>query len=169
MRKVAKETTQIYRCNTAPTASPGGFSLIELLIALVLLVAVLALAPPIFNKGLSSAKFKSSVRLVAAGLRSAQAQAISRNQEKLYLLDVEKRQFSIGAETPPTKLPPSLKLKLKTAESEQISESEGGIRFFPDGSSTGGAITVSSEKSAFNLSVDWITGKVNIHETEQPD
>ena len=40
MRKVAKETTQIYRCNTAPTASPGGFSLIELLIALVLLVAV---------------------------------------------------------------------------------------------------------------------------------
>lgn len=101
MRKVAKETTQIYRCNTAPTASPGGFSLIELLIALVLLVAVLALAPPIFNKGLSSAKFKSSVRLVAAGLRSAQAQAISRNQEKLFLLDVEKRQFSIGAETPP--------------------------------------------------------------------
>ena len=152
--------------STTPTASPGGFSLIELLIALVLLVAALALAPPYFSKGLSTAEFKSSVRLVAAGLRSAQSQAIARNQEKLFILDVDKHQFSFGAKSPPTKLPSSLTLTLKTAESEQISESEGGIRFFPDGSSTGGAITVASDTSALNLSVDWITGKVEIYESE---
>lgn len=166
MRKAVKETTRTLVCNAAPAASPGGFSLIELLIALVLLVAALALAPPYFNKGLTTAKFKSSVRLVAAGLRSAQSQAIARNQEKLFILDVEKRQFSIGAESPPTKLPSSLTLTLKTAESEQISDSEGGIRFFPDGSSTGGAITVASDTASLSLAVDWITGKVDIHESE---
>ncbi|MCB1867743.1 MAG: GspH/FimT family pseudopilin [Gammaproteobacteria bacterium] len=169
MRKVVKETTRILPCNSAPTASSSGFSLIELLIALILLIGVLAFAPPYFNKGLSSAKFKSSVRLVAAGLRSAQSQAISGNREKLFILDVEKRKFTVGAGSPPTKLPSSLMLNLKTAESEQISDSEGGIRFFPDGSSTGGTITVASDTSALSLSVDWITGKVEIHESGQPN
>ncbi|MCB1831531.1 MAG: GspH/FimT family protein [Chromatiaceae bacterium] len=165
MRKAVKGTTPTLHCNP-PAAFCGGFSLIELLIALVLLVAVLTLAPPIFNKGLSSAEFKSSVRLVAAGLRSAQAQAITRNQERLFILDLEKRQFSLGTELLPTQLPASLTLKMKTAESEQISESEGGIRFFPDGSSTGGAITVTSGDTALSLSVDWITGRVTIHDAE---
>ena len=106
------------------------------------------------------------MRLVAAGLRSAQAQAITRNQERLFILDLEKRQFSLGTELLPTQLPASLTLKMKTAESEQISESEGGIRFFPDGSSTGGAITVTSGDTALSLSVDWITGRVTIHDAE---
>ena len=109
------------------------------------------------------------MRLVAAGLRSAQSQAISGNREKLFILDVEKRKFTVGAGSPPTKLPSSLMLNLKTAESEQISDSEGGIRFFPDGSSTGGTITVASDTSALSLSVDWITGKVEIHESGQPN
>lgn len=166
MQKAVKGTTPTSLCNPTPAAFSGGFSLIELLIALLLLIAALTLAPPFFNKGISSAEFKSSVRLVAAGLRSAQSQAIARNQEKLFIMDVEKRQFSLGTELPPTKLPSSLTLKMKTAESEQISESEGGIRFFPDGSSTGGAITVTSDAAALSLSIDWITGKVTIHESE---
>jgi len=166
MRKAVTETTQTSPCNTVPAVSQGGFSLVELLIALVLLIAVLAIAPPYFNKGISTAEFKSSVRLLAAGLRSAQSQAISRNQEKLFILDVDARQFSLDTENRSTRLPSSLNLKLKTAESEQISEFAGGIRFFPDGSSTGGAITVISDTTALRLSVDWITGKVNIHEVE---
>ncbi|MCP4285025.1 MAG: type II secretion system protein GspH [Gammaproteobacteria bacterium] len=166
MRKAVKEITRTLPCNTAVATSLRGFSLVELLIALVLLISVLALAPPYFNKGLSSAEFKSSVRLIAAGLRSAQSQAISRNREKLFVLNLEERQFSLGTDGSPTKLPTSLVLKLKTAESEQISETEGGIRFFANGSSTGGTITVSNDTQSMKLSIDWITGKVNIHEPE---
>jgi general secretion pathway protein H len=165
MRRAVKGITRIFPCKPAPTASPGGFSLIELLIALVLLIAVLTLVPPYFSKGLSSAEFKRSVRLIAVGLRLAQSQAISYNRETLFVLDVEQRQFSIGSDTPPTKLPSELTLKLKTAESERISESTGGIRFFPDGSSTGGAITVTDDAASLSLSIDWITGKVDIHES----
>jgi len=165
MPRAVTGTTRTSPCKPAPTASPGGFSLIELLIALVLLIAALTLVPPYFSKGLSSADFKSSVRLVAAGLRLAQSRAISQNRETLFILDVEQRQFSLGSATAPTQLPSALTLKLKTAESEQISESRGGIRFFPDGSSTGGAITVTDDAASLRVSVDWITGKVEIHES----
>lgn len=164
MRKAVTERTRISRCSGTPFADTAGFSLLELLIALILLIAAFTLAPPLFNRGLSSAEFKQSVRLVAAALRSTQSQAIAHNQEKRFILDVEKRSFSIGEDGSPNELPSALTLKLKTAESEKISESIGGIRFFPDGSSTGGAITIGIDGSAQILSVDWISGKITIND-----
>ena len=35
--------------------------------------------------------------------------------------------------------------------------------FFPDGSSTGGRITLRSEVSAYRVDVDWLTGQVRVH------
>ncbi|MCK7491838.1 MAG: hypothetical protein MZW92_09370 [Comamonadaceae bacterium] len=42
----------------------------------------------------------------------------------------------------------------------------GNIRFFPDGSSTGGAITVSGPKLAYRVNVDWLTGAIAIVEQD---
>ncbi|MCB1762488.1 MAG: GspH/FimT family protein [Gammaproteobacteria bacterium] len=167
MLKAVTETTRIFHCNTRQPASLAGFSLVELLVVLVLLVAALAIAPPYFKKGISSAELKSSVRLIAAGLRSAQAQALARKQEAVFILDVEKQQFSIGNDGRSNNLPDALQLRLKTAESEQISDVIGGIRFFPDGSSTGGSITVTGDAGAQRVSIDWITGKVTIDDASE--
>lgn len=166
MRKAVKERTRISHCSGSQTVNTAGFSLVELLVALILLVAALTLVPPYFSKGLSSAEFKQSVRLIAAGLRTTQSLAIAGNREKRFILDVENRLFSIGDDGPSNQLPTSLLLKLRTAESEKVGESIGGIRFFPDGSSTGGTITISSDGLSQILAVDWITGKITINEAE---
>jgi general secretion pathway protein H len=55
-------------------------------------------------------------------------------------------------------------LKLFTAEAEVSSERNGSIRFYPDGSSTGGRVTVSSGERKYQVDVDWITGRVSIGE-----
>jgi general secretion pathway protein H len=39
--------------------------------------------------------------------------------------------------------------------------SDGGFRFFPDGSSTGGDVTLSLHGKQTRLCVDWLTGGVH--------
>ena len=38
----------------------------------------------------------------------------------------------------------------------------GGIRFFPDGTSTGGGIEIVRKNRRFLITVDWLTGRVAI-------
>ena len=59
-------------------------------------------------------------------------------------------------------LPKELDLKVYTAQTEVSSESKAAIRFYPDGSSTGGRITVASGERKYVVDVDWLTGRVSI-------
>ena len=43
-----------------------------------------------------------------------------------------------------------------------IDETRGGIRFFPDGSSTGGYIALADDKTEYRVKVDWLTGHISI-------
>ena len=55
-----------------------------------------------------------------------------------------------------------LELKLFTAQSDIISEHRGAIRFYPDGGSTGGRVTLAAGERKFEVDVDWLTGRVAI-------
>ncbi|MCP3868261.1 MAG: type II secretion system protein GspH [Gammaproteobacteria bacterium] len=145
-----------------------GFSLFELLIVLTLLVAAVSLVPAYLSKGVSTAELKSSVRQITAGLNLTRSEAISHNSARVFRLDVERREFSTARDKSTNALPKALNLKLKTAESEQETEDRGGIRFFPDGSSTGGEIRVATGTREFAVNVNWITGKVTVYDQGQP-
>jgi general secretion pathway protein H len=56
----------------------------------------------------------------------------------------------------------ALELGLETARSELVDAGSGQIRFFPDGSSTGGRITVMMQEQRAEVVVDWLTGQVDI-------
>jgi general secretion pathway protein H len=160
MPKVVKATTPTYGSSGPIAAATLGFSLIELLVVLLLLLAAAAIVPPFFSKGLSSGEFKQGVRLVAAGLRKTQSQALSTHREQRFRIDLEARTFTAGENGATTALPRSIDLKLKTAASEQSSDTVGAIRFFPDGSSTGGSVTLSSGNRALRVAVNWMTGRI---------
>ncbi|MCF6281958.1 MAG: GspH/FimT family pseudopilin [Candidatus Polarisedimenticolaceae bacterium] len=144
--------------------SSGGFTLIELLVVLAILVATYTLIPPLFSKGASTAELKSSARQIASALRATRAEAIAKNSARVFLLNLKERHFSV-AERPSQPLAKSIDLKLRTAESERIDQDIGGIRFFPDGSSTGGGITLSNKKQKIEIGVEWLTGRVEIDGT----
>ena len=54
--------------------------------------------------------------------------------------------------------------RLYTAQSEIVDDKHGAIRFYPDGSSTGGRVTLASGERKFLVDVDWLTGRVTIKE-----
>jgi general secretion pathway protein H len=49
-----------------------------------------------------------------------------------------------------------------TAAAELIDTGSGRIRFFPDGGATGGAIDLALGEQHSRVSVDWLTGQVEI-------
>lgn len=141
---------------------PAGFTLIELLVVVVIMLGIFALVPPMFNQGVSGPELKAAARKVAAGLRKVHAQAISQKKEAALTMDVEARRFELTGDKRVYQLPPKIDISLYTAKSEISAEKSGAIRFFPDGSSTGGRVTLAAGERKFLVDVNWLTGRVGI-------
>ena len=140
----------------------GGFTLLELMVVLLLLGLLYGLAMPMLGAGSTGLDIKAASRQLAAGLRKTRGIAVTQRREAVLTLDVEGRTFSLTGDPKIYALPKRLELALFTAQSELVREKTGGIRFFPDGTSTGGRITVSAGESKQLVDVDWVTGRVAI-------
>lgn len=139
-----------------------GFTLFELLVVLTLMAIIYALAIPMISASLPGIELKSAARQLAAGLRQARSKAITQRIESTLTLDVEKRNFKVSGDQLRHTLPATLNISLYTAQSELLPGQIGSIRFYPDGSSTGGRITVKSDARSYDVNVDWLTGQVTI-------
>jgi general secretion pathway protein H len=145
-------------------AAARGFTLLELLVVLVIAASGYALVVRFTSGGVSGAELKSAARAVAAGLRDARGTAIARQQSTALVLDLEGRSMEVGEGLRTRQLPARLDMKLYTAQSEIVDGKRGAIRFYPDGSSTGGRVTLASGERRFLVDVDWLTGRVSIKE-----
>jgi general secretion pathway protein H len=148
------------------TSGPSrGFTLLEILMVLAIAAGAYAvLAASLGGGGASSADLKAGARTVAAGLRQAQSTAMSTRRDALLTLDIETREFRLTGEERTFRLPEKLDLQVYTAQGEVESDKRASIRFYPDGSSTGGRVTVASGERKYLVDVEWLTGRVKILE-----
>lgn len=142
----------------------AGFTLIELLVVIVIMLGILLLVPPFFSEGVSGTELKAAARKVAAGLRKVHAQAVTQKQEAALTLNVEERRFELTGDKRVYQLPQKIDISLYTAQSELSKDKTGAIRFFPDGSSTGGRVTLAAGERKYLVDVNWLTGRVGIIE-----
>ena len=135
---------------------------LELLVVLSIMAVLAALVVPIFTGGVSTSELKAATREVAAGLRLARSEALATRQETRVMLDLEHRSFQVERDARIHALPKQIEMKLFTAQSDLVSDKVGAIRFFPDGGSNGGRITLAAGERKFEVDVDWLTGRVAI-------
>lgn len=152
----------------------GGFTLLELLLVLMIATLVISLAPPLTRTLLPGLELESSTRQVASHLRLTRAVAIAEGQDALWMLDSAENHYQIETasqvdSTAHTKarrprwhgsIPTGIKMGLMTAKREQRSPSVGGIRFYPDGSSSGGRVLLQGDRKGFQVGVDWLSGRI---------
>ena len=72
------------------------------------------------------------------------------------------RTFKVNRDPKEHALPRGVELKLFTAQKDLVDDKVGSIRFYPDGGSNGGRITVGSGERKYEVDVDWLTGRVAI-------
>lgn len=147
-----------------PSLARQGFTLIELLIVIVIIAMGAAVVAPNIGSGNQTATLNAAAREIASGLRFARGHALSFRKESVLLLNLNDNSYQITDKEKQYKISRDIEVTLDIAQSQLIDGQQGGIRFFPDGSSTGGRITLELGENKRQLDVNWLTGQVEIDE-----
>ena len=141
-----------------------GFTLLEMLVV-ILLVGIAAAAVAVsVTQGLASARINAASGEIAAALRATRAQAIVRGKEQNFDVDISANSYR-NVKQKDVRLPKGLHVSITSAQADQPNDHTGRIRFFPDGSSTGGRITLQNGKRQWHVNVSWLTGEVRVVDT----
>lgn len=135
------------------------------MLAVILLIGIAAAAVSIsVTQGLASARVRAASSELAGAMRATRAQAIVRGQEQNFDVDTRANSYR-NVKQQDVRLPKGLKVSITSAKEDQPNDHTGRIRFFPDGSSTGGRITLQSGRRQWHVNVSWLTGEVRVVDT----
>jgi general secretion pathway protein H len=148
-----------------PNPRSRGFTLIEMIVVIVLIGIVGSVVTFAFTRSLAGARIQAASSDLVAALRYTRGQAIVKGEQKVLLLDLEKMSYLAPGKAEKD-LPKGMVMRLTTAQQELTSDKAGGIRFFPDGSSTGGHIAVVLGEREWKINVGWLTGEITL---DKPD
>lgn len=159
--QVAKVKMQKLAVGSKNSASQGvaGFTLIEMLVVLTIVALALAIVVPAVSKSMVTS-VHDVARDVQISLRQARAKAISEQQSALFWVDTEEHQY-LNHKNKIKSFPEDINMRAKVA-SREAQDRKAGIRFFPDGSSTGGSLVVNDAEIAVRVDIDWLTGRVSV-------
>jgi general secretion pathway protein H len=143
----------------------AGFTLIELLavIAIIALVAASFSLRP--GKSFGSAHFRAILTSTSAIMQQARSRAIANARSQIVVFDLDRRRVALPATGQAFDIPGEVDLLATVAESEHYPDGTVGIRFFGDGSSTGGNLAYAWRGLKYQIDVNWLTGHVSIHQS----
>jgi general secretion pathway protein H len=142
-----------------------GFTLLELLVVISLIAVMMTVVGVGLARNLESAKTRAISRDFVAALRYTRGLAILKQKEMSLEVDIGKKTYLVPGKTE-VQLPEGVDIKLLTAQEELIGDQRGRIRFYPDGASTGGRVTIVVGEREWKVNVGWLTGEVALEEVK---
>jgi general secretion pathway protein H len=147
-------TGPTYRTNDR-RGGRGGFTLIELMMALAIMALIAALAlPRVYPSGGATAG-RSSAYAVAAVLRKDRTAALASGIPVTTRVDAGAATVTGGSGGTSVTIPKDLEIIADGLTG-------GGVTFQPDGTSTGGSIVLRRGKTAYSVLIQPLTGGVQI-------
>ncbi|HEX7339326.1 MAG TPA: GspH/FimT family pseudopilin [Rhodanobacteraceae bacterium] len=144
-----------------PARHARGFTLLEMLAVIVLIAIAAAAVSVSVSRGLGAARVRAAGTDIAAALRYTRTQAIVHAKPEVFVVNVAARTWSVPGKSP-HKLPAHMRLDVTSAAEDQVAGKVARIRFFPDGSSTGGHVTLRRGAREWRINVAWLTGAISI-------
>ncbi len=132
---------------------------------MVIVALIMALVGTSLSGSVSSAEARSASRKLVANLRYTRAKAVIDKAEQVFLVNTEERSYQAPGRKK-VSLPEGVDITITTARSEVTSEDVAGIRFFPDGGSTGGHIELTVRDREYRVDVAWLTGEAVLERKE---
>ena len=143
----------------APLMSPArtkcsGFTLLELLVALAVIVGVVAAVPLLGLPGSARATHKAQVATLVRELRALRAQSVRDGTPKRLIIESDGNGYRVGDDS--KRLPSAHKIQAMTE-----------VAFYPDGTATETRLFFTSASQSTEIHVDGLLGVVRVVEIEQ--
>jgi general secretion pathway protein H len=136
----------------------AGFTLVEMLVVVTIIALIASVALPVLGRPSDKLRLRAIADGMIAALRLTREAAIVRNIETVLMIDADKHSLQ-SVVVPPRRFAPEVVAKLQFAAPEQSGQSAAGFRFYPDGSSTGGTLTLLLHDQQEIICVLWLTGE----------
>ena len=150
--------------HTSHSTRTSGFTMLELLVVIVIIGVLAALSPPIFSSGVTSAQHRAVARAIAQELRFARSEAIAGRKDVAVEFNLADRTYQLPGGKRRGKWPEGVSLELTTTVAETVDEKHASVRFYADGGSTGGRVTLKFKEREFRIDIGWLTGRIAIEE-----
>ncbi|MFA5984565.1 MAG: GspH/FimT family pseudopilin [Methylococcaceae bacterium] len=144
-----------------------GFTLVELVLVLFIIVLGFGVIGARFSSGQNATELKTTAHDITSALRHARGRALIHHHEQAVDFDLAQNSYQISGLEKNHKIPTSIDVTLDIAQSD-IHSAGGIIRFFADGSSTGGRVTLSQTDKTARIDINWLTGQVVLDERLEP-
>lgn len=143
-------------------ASPeAGFTLIEMVVVLGVLALLVGLVAGFGRSPGGASKMRFAANEIAGALRLARSEAIINGRKSELSFDLANRSWQLRAGVRHA-LPAGVTARLVTIRDEVVDDAVARIGFWPDGSSSGGRLTLDGEGRRITVGVDWLTGRVSL-------
>ena len=137
-----------------------GFTLIEML-AVIVLIAIAVTATAVSLRGRSRGQLEASAQRVAAGLRDTRTRAMASGRPQWFTIDLREHAWAAPGRDPRA-FPADANVRVTSAAEEADRAGIARIRYFPDGSSSGGNVVLGDNRRSVRVDVDWLTGAVTV-------
>jgi general secretion pathway protein H len=147
------------KTSSARSNSRAGFSLTELLIALVILAIAVTLVAPMLFANSPERDLRQADRVFESAARIAQTEARLTGQDTLLTVDLDARTLTVFPSERAFRIDREIDVRATVAEAE-LEDRLASVRFFPEGATTGGTFLMTLEDSARALRISWLSGQV---------
>ncbi len=144
--------------------SERGFSLVELLVVLAIVAAVAIIALPSLFSGLPGLRLRGAADDMAATLQDLHETAIRERTTTELTLDPATRIYRTSSRPAPHALPKVVTGVGFTTAALRPDDTVARLRFYADGTSSGGTLRLEHEGLSVSVVVDWLTGRVSRHD-----
>lgn len=142
--------------------SSRGFTLLELLVVLAIVGLVLTVAAPRFLQAEPGTQARAAAQEMAGTFRQVRDKAIAVNRKIDFVFDLAAGRYLVDDQERPFILPGSPRINFASLSAEVFDQQKGKIQFFPDGSTSGGQVTLTVGTRTASVIVDWLTGRVRV-------
>ena len=114
------------------------------------------------SSGNNATEHQRAARDIVSALRYARGMALMTHKETTVTFDLNENNYTVANRDKVFTIPETIKVTVVTTQSQLTEKNKGSIRFFGDGSSTGGRVSLKRGENVWQIDINWLTGQIEL-------
>jgi general secretion pathway protein H len=114
------------------------------------------------SSGNNATEHQRAARDIVSALRYARGMALMSHRETAVMFNLNENSYTVNNRDKVFTIPETIKVTVVTTQNQLLGQNQGSIRFFADGSSTGGRVSLKRGENVWQIDINWLTGQIEL-------